>query len=84
MRVRILRDRYFTPGEGPRVTVAYKAGSEVTVKRGWGEALVAGGDAEEIDAPGRPEAKRELTPAQIKALDRDEDGAAGGSLPKGA
>lgn len=82
MRVRIKRDRYFTPPEERRVTLAYKAEMELTVKRAWGELLVAAGDAEEIDVPAREPEKRPLTPAQVKALDHDGDGAAGGSLPK--
>lgn len=52
MRVRILRDRIFTP-EDRRTSVAYKAGMELTVKREWGDILVADGDAEEIAPPTR-------------------------------
>lgn len=71
MRVRILRNRDFTPPEERRITVAYPKDSELTVKRAWGEALVKAGDAEEIDPPARD------------PLDHDGDGRKGGSLPKG-
>jgi hypothetical protein len=56
MRVRILRDRIYTP-EDRRTSVAYKAGSELTVKREWGERLVADGDAEELPTPRREKAE---------------------------
>lgn len=82
MRIKLLRDRDFTPKDERRITVAYKDGGEYTVKREWGEAMVADGDAEEIDAPSREPEKKPLTPAQVKALDRDNNGEAGGSLPK--
>jgi len=36
------------PEHGNRVTVHYLAGLELTVKRAWGVALVAAGDAVEI------------------------------------
>lgn len=62
MRIRLKRDRDFTPKDERRVTVAYRAGGEYTVKREWGEAMVTDGDAEEIDAPARDEA-----PADKKA-----------------
>ncbi|MGH7020672.1 MAG: hypothetical protein ACREEY_12355 [Brevundimonas sp.] len=58
MRVRFLRDRNWTPPERRMITVAYKAGMELTVRRAWGEQMVADGDAEEIEAPGRPFAGR--------------------------
>lgn len=89
MRVRFLKDRNWTPPEERRITVAYKAEMELTVKRAWGSQMVADGDAEAIAAPGRDgepgsslPARRPLSPAQIEALDGDRDGAAGGSLPK--
>jgi len=73
MRVRILRSRDFTPADNRRITVAYKAGYELTIKREWGEALVAEGDAEELEAPARD------------PLDHDDgNGRRGGSLPKKA
>lgn len=71
MRVKLKRDRDFTPADERRVTVAYKAGMEVTVKRAWGDVMVADGDAEEIDPPARD------------PLDHDGDGRKGGSLSKG-
>lgn len=90
MRIRMLRDRDFTPAEDRRVTVAYRAEWAGTVKRAWGEQMVAEGDAVEIgaDAPGEDgepgSPRRGLSAAQVKALDRDGDGRAGGSLPKAA
>lgn len=56
MWVRILKDRDFTPTDNRRVTVAYRQGTELPVKRAWGEALIADGDAEEIPSPGRSDA----------------------------
>ncbi len=58
MRLLFLRDRYWTPPEEWRITYAYKAGMRKTVKRAWGERMVASGDAVEIpvrrsDAAGR-------------------------------
>lgn len=87
MRIHVKRKRLFVPPEDRRLTVRFEAGSEVTTKRAWGDQLVADGDAEEVASPGRDNdksqpAKRPLSPAQIKALDGDGDGAAGGSLPK--
>jgi hypothetical protein len=70
MRVRFKRDRNWTPPEERRITVAYKKGMELTVKREWGERMVKDGDAVEIDAPVRD------------PLDHDLDGRKGGSLPK--
>ncbi|WP_368933487.1 hypothetical protein [Brevundimonas naejangsanensis] len=54
MRVRFLKDRLWTPPEDRRLTVAYKKGMELTIKRAWGEQMEADGDLEEIDAPPRP------------------------------
>jgi hypothetical protein len=51
MRIRILRDRRFVPPNQRRIAVAFKAGTEVTTKREWGEALIESGDAEEIEPP---------------------------------
>lgn len=70
MRVRFKRDRNWTPPEERRITVAYKKGMELTVKREWGERMVKDGDAVEIDAPARD------------PLDHDDNGRKGGSLPK--
>lgn len=53
MRVCFLRDRNWTPPERRMITVAYKAGMELTVKRAWGKQMVADGDAVEVKAPGR-------------------------------
>lgn len=51
MRLRMTKDRDFTPPDERRVTVAYTAEGEYTVKRAWGEAMVESGDAVEIDPP---------------------------------
>ncbi|MGH6979041.1 MAG: hypothetical protein ACRED4_07100 [Brevundimonas sp.] len=53
MRVRMKRTRNFTPPEERRITVKYREKQEYTVKREWGEALVADGDAVEIEPPKR-------------------------------
>lgn len=70
MRVRFKRDRNWTPPEQRGITVAYKAGMELTIKRAWGEQMKADGDLEEIDPPARD------------PLDHDGDGRKGGSAPK--
>ena len=54
MRVKFLRDRDWTPAEDRRRIGVSAAGSEETIKRSWGEQLVADGDAEEIKAQPRP------------------------------
>lgn len=82
MRVKFNRDRDWTPPEERRITVAYKQGMELTIKREWGEQMVKDGDAVEIDPPARETERKPLTPAQHKALDHDGDDKAGGSLPK--
>jgi len=53
MRVRFKRDRNWTPPEERRITVAYKKGMELTIKREWGEQMKTDGDLEEIDPPAR-------------------------------
>ncbi len=78
MWIEMKRTRNFTPREERRITVRYLAGNRYLVKRHWGEEMVADGDARAVETP----SKRELTAAQIKALDHDNNGAAGGSLPK--
>lgn len=70
MRIRLYRTRSFTPPEERRITVKYLAGEEYTVKRTWGEAMVADGDAQEVDPP-----KRE-------PLHHDGDGRKGGAKPQ--
>jgi len=66
MRVKMLKTRNYTPPEDRRITVNYRAGEEHTVKREWGAAMVADGDAEEAEAPARD------------PLDHDGDGVKGG------
>lgn len=56
MRVEMLKTRNYTPPEERRMTVKYREKQEYTVKREWGEALVADGDAREIGAPKKAEA----------------------------
>jgi len=70
MRVRFLKDRNWTPREDRRLTIAFKAGMEETVKRAWGEQMVAAGDAEEIDAPPRPTTDRDDIPAKVNRARR--------------
>jgi hypothetical protein len=53
MRVKFIRDRNWTPPERRMITVAYKAGMELTVKRAWGAQMVADGDAVRVPAPRR-------------------------------
>lgn len=79
MRIRVLRDRDWTPPEERRITIAYRAGTEVTIKRAWGEALVAAGDAEEIPSPPRSEPFNGADPAKF---DHDGRDGPGGSPPK--
>lgn len=69
MRVRFLKDRLWTPPEDRRLTVAYKAGMEETVKRAWGERMVREGAAVEIEAPPRPadEPGSPSAPKRVKA-----------------
>lgn len=59
MRVRFKRDRNWTPPEERRITVAYKAGWEGTIKRAWGEQMKTDGDLEEVDPPARDVADHE-------------------------
>lgn len=67
MRVRFTKDFDYTPTGERRVTIAYKAGHELTVKREAGEAAVAAGRAVEVAAAGND------------ALDHDGDGRKGGA-----
>lgn len=54
MHVVFLRDRLFTP-PGLRITIDYREGMELTVKRDWAQALIKSGDARAIRAPRRGE-----------------------------
>jgi hypothetical protein len=62
MRVRILRERRLVPPGLRRISVHYLPGMEVTVKRAWGDVLVASGDAVEIDPP-----PRNFSPPEMRA-----------------
>lgn len=66
MRIKMLRTRNYRPAEEPRITVKYLAGEEYTIKRTWGDAMVADKDAREVKGHRKPQ------------LDYDGDGKAGG------
>lgn len=53
MRISMLNTRNWTPPEDRRQTTKYLAGSDYTVKRSWGRAMVKDGDAVEVPAPPR-------------------------------
>lgn len=53
VRVKFKRDRNWTPPEERRVSVAYKDGMELTIKRAWGDQMVKDGDCEEVETPPR-------------------------------
>lgn len=71
MRITMLRRARFHPPEAPDTTIVYKANCAYTVKRDWGDALVAAGDAVEVPVPARAQAPRD-------PLDHDGDGRKGG------
>jgi hypothetical protein len=71
MRVKFSKDYDYTPSGERRVTIAYKAGMDLTVKREAGEAAVKAGAAEEVKEVTRPD-----------PLDHDGDGKKGGAKPK--
>jgi hypothetical protein len=73
MHVKFTKDFDYTPSAERRVTIAYKAGMDLTVKREAGEAAVAAGAATEVEEVRRPD-----------PLDHDADGKRGGSKPKGS
>jgi hypothetical protein len=73
MRVKFTEDFDYTPSRERRVTVAYKAGMELTVKREAGTAAIALGRAVEVQP---------FNGADPAAFDHDGDGQPGGSLPK--
>lgn len=58
MWIEMLRDRNFTPPGDRRITVKYREGRSYPVKRAWGEAMVADGDAKEARAPKKPAEER--------------------------
>lgn len=53
MRIKMKRERNFTPPEDRRLTFKYLDGQEYTVKRTWGAAMVEDGDAEAVTQPHR-------------------------------
>ena len=73
MRVKFTADFDYTPSAERRVTIAYEAGQELTVKREAGEAAIAAGRAEEVEP---------FNGADPAKFDHDNDGAPGGSKPK--
>ena len=56
MRIKMLKTHNFVPPEERRMAVKYLEGGEYTVKRAWGEAMVAEKVAKEVKAPRKPEA----------------------------
>lgn len=56
MRIQMKHERNFTPPEDRRITMKYLEGQQYTVKRAWGEAMVADLDATEVDEPHRRDA----------------------------
>ena len=71
MRIKFTADFDYTPSAERRVTIAYKAGQELTVKREAGEAAIAAGRAEEVEPFNGAD-----------PLDHDNNGKKGGSLPR--
>lgn len=67
MRVKMMKTRNWIPPEERRITVKYRARQEYTVKREWGDDMVAAGDAFEVEAPARD------------PLDHDNNGRKGGA-----
>ncbi len=57
MRVKFSRDYDYIPSGEPRVTLAYKAGTEETVKQEAGEAAIKAGAAEAVEAAPPAEAE---------------------------
>jgi hypothetical protein len=55
MRIRMLKSRSFVVPEDRRVSFKYRQGCRYTVKRAWGEEMVAAGEAEELE-PAAPAA----------------------------
>lgn len=69
MRIKMMRTRNYTPPADRRQTTKYLEAQEYTVKREWGAAMVADGDAKEARGHHKPH------------LDHDGDGHPGGSAP---
>lgn len=57
MRIQMLATHNFVPPEERRMAVKYLDGQEYTVKRDWGEAMVAAKVAKEVKAPPKAEAE---------------------------
>lgn len=53
--IRMTADHPFTPLDHRAITIDYRAEQEYSVRRRWGEAMIARGVAEEIDPPARQE-----------------------------
>lgn len=54
MWVRIVRERRFYPRPGDhRVLIHYTPGLVISIRRSWGEALIADGVAVEVPTPSR-------------------------------
>ena len=75
MRIKFNANYDYTPSGERRVTIAYKAGTTLTVKREAGEAAIAAGAGVEVP---------HFNGAPLDKVDHDGDGRAGGSRPKAA
>ena len=53
MWVRIVQERRFILPENRKVSIHYKPGMTLSIRRAWGEALIANGDAVEVPTPAR-------------------------------
>ena len=53
MWVRIVQERRFLLPENRKVSIHYKPGLTLSIRRAWGEALIASGDAVEVPTPAR-------------------------------
>jgi hypothetical protein len=73
MRVRFTSSFDWTPPEDRRITLAFKAGAELTVRRECGQDAVAKGAAVDLDP---------FNGADPAAFDHDQDGEPGGSKPR--
>lgn len=64
MRIRMLKTRLFRVPSNRRKSYEYKENRAYTVKREWGDEMVAAGEAEGVATPARAPARtRRQTPA---------------------
>jgi hypothetical protein len=59
MHIRMLKKRNFVPPERRGLTFKYLEGRHYSVKRAWGEAMIARGEAVEVAAPPSPARQRQ-------------------------